>query len=116
MLGCPDWASVGAEVFVAEEVVLLGHPGLEQQVAAAGWWVLQDDLAGWEASVAVAHLVTAVLGGAASAAVVVHQTFSGLSCLQRLFAVVLQTVASELEGIPPGFVEESPDLVAVVEL
>lgn len=47
-----------AEAFVAEGVVLLGPPVPEQQGVAAGWWVLQDDLAGQEPSV-VSHPVTA---------------------------------------------------------
>lgn len=44
-------ASVEAEAFAAVGVVHLGSPGLEQQVEAAGWWLLQDDLAGQEPSV-----------------------------------------------------------------
>lgn len=51
---------MGAEAFAAAGAVPLGPPGLEQQVGAAGWWVLQIDLAGQEPSVAVAHPVTAV--------------------------------------------------------
>lgn len=50
---------MGAEAFVAVGDVLLGPPGLERQVGAAGWWALQVDLAGQEPSVAVAHSATA---------------------------------------------------------
>lgn len=57
--GCPDWASVGAEASAAVGVVLLGLPGPGRQVVAAGWWALQDGLAGQEPSVAVTLPVTA---------------------------------------------------------
>lgn len=109
--GCPDWASEGAEAFVAAEVVLLGHPGLEQQVVAAGWWVLQDDLVGQVPSVAVTPPVT-VAWGAVQVSVVVfaHQVISGQQPPQRVSVAVIQTVASELEGTLPGFAEEHPDL------
>ena len=50
---------MGAEAFAAVGVVLLGLPGPGLQVAAAGWWALQDGLAGQEPSVAVALPATA---------------------------------------------------------
>lgn len=110
---CPDWACAGAEASAAAGVVLLGLRGLEQQVGAAGWWVLQDDLAGRVPSVAVPHPVTAAQGaGKASAAGVGLLEVSGQGLLQMVSAG-RQTVASELEVNLPGFAEESPDQMEV---
>lgn len=59
--GCPDWASEAAEAFAAKMVFLRGPLDLEQQVLAAGWWVLQGDFADQVPSVAVNPPETAVL-------------------------------------------------------
>lgn len=56
----PDWVSVEDEASAEQRGALLGHPGLEQQVVVAGWWVLLGDLAGLEASGAPTLLVIAV--------------------------------------------------------
>lgn len=101
---------MGAEVFAAAGVVPLGPHGLEQRVWAAGWWVLQDDLAGQEPSVAVAPPVTAASGdGQASAAGVGLLEVSGQGLLQTVSAAGKETVASEFEVNLLGFAEESPD-------
>lgn len=119
--GCPDWASEGAEAFAAVGGVHLGPLGLEQQVEAAGWQVLQGDPADQPS---VALPVTAAQGaGWASAAGLLEA-----SGLQAVSAAGSQTVAFEFEVNLPGFsgespgqrevsgLEQLPDLVAVAEL
>lgn len=112
--GCPDWASVAAEAFAAKGVFLLDPLGLEQQVLAAGWWVLLDDFADQAPSVAVTLPGIAVEAfGQVSVAVVAHQELCGP---QQKASVGIQTVASVLVGNFLGFVEEHPVLEVVAGL
>lgn len=125
--GFPDWASVGAEVFAGVGVVLLGPPGLEQQVGAAGWWVLRIDHAGQEPCVAVAPPVSAAQWAGQASAVVGLLEVSGQG-LPQMVSAAAGTVASEFQATLPDFAEESLDqkkvsgleelldLVAVAEL
>lgn len=110
-MSCPGLVSVVVEAFAAAGVVLLDPPVLEQRVAVAGWWVLQDDLADQGPSVGLP--VTAAEVGEASAGVGLLQ----VSDREKVSAAVgKQMIASELEGSLPGFAEENPDQRVVAGL